>query len=217
MPAMSDDIDLTATYAMHNALRRELAHLDRMTTGADRDPRQLPATAGWVLLKKALRAHHRAEGEVLWPALRRRLPGRPKDLVLVEATEAEHAAIESLIKTIDAVLADPDVDRLWLGVLADALVTGVAEHLKHEECAVLPLIRRMLTAEQGAHFGRVHAQLLGPDAPLLLPWLLDGADEPTVEKLLAPLSATVRFAYAAEWAPAYNALDRWSPDTAPTH
>ncbi|MEU7601951.1 hemerythrin domain-containing protein [Streptomyces sp. NPDC041003] len=214
---MSDDIDLTATFAMHDALRRELAHLDRMTTGADRDPRQLPATAGWALLKKAFRAHHRAEDEVLWPALRRRLPGRPKDLVLVEAMEAEHAAIEPLIKAIDAALADPEVDQLRLGVLADALVTGLTGHLKHEEDAALPLIRRVLTAEQGGHFGRVQAQLLGPDAPLLLPWLLDGADEPTVEKLLAPLPPTIRVAYAAEWAPAYNALDLWSPGTAPMH
>ncbi|MFF5449121.1 hemerythrin domain-containing protein [Streptomyces sp. NPDC012888] len=214
---MSGDIDLTAAHAMHDALRRELAHLDRMTTSADRDPRQLPATAGWVLLKKALRAHHTAEDEVLWPALRRGLPGRPKDLVLLEAMEAEHAAIEPLIEAIDAGLADPEADRLGLGVLTDALVTGLAGHLEHEEAAALPLIRRVLTAEQGSHFGRVQARLLGHDAPLLLPWLLDGADEPTVAKLLAPLPASVRATCAAEWVPAYDALDRWSPGTAPTH
>ncbi|MBT2447765.1 hemerythrin domain-containing protein [Streptomyces sp. ISL-43] len=213
---MSDEVGLTAMYAMHDALRRELAHLDRITIGTDRDPRQLPTTAGWTLFKKALHAHHTAEDDALWPALRRRLAGRPKDLALLEAMEAEHAAIDPLIEAIDAALADPEVDQLRLGILTDALATGLAGHLKHEEDAALPLIRRALTAEQWNHFGQVHAQLIGPDAPLLLPWLLDGADEATVEKLLAPLPASARAAYTAEWAPAYTALDRWRPGTAPT-
>ncbi|MFD6231790.1 hemerythrin domain-containing protein [Streptomyces sp. NPDC060232] len=214
---MSDDIDLTTMYAMHDALRRELARLDRITIGTDRDPRHLPTTAGWTLFKRALHAHHTAEDEALWPALRRRLARRPQDLALLEAMEAEHAAIDPLIEAIDAALADPEVDQLRLGVLTDALTTGLAGHLEHEEDAAVPLIRRALTAEQQGHFGRVHAQLIGLDAPLLLPWLLDGADEPTAQKLLAPLPASVRAAYTAEWAPAYADLDRWSPGTAATH
>ncbi|MFP3988984.1 hemerythrin domain-containing protein [Streptomyces sp. E11-3] len=214
---MSDDIDLTAMYTMHDALRREMAQLDRITTDTDRDPRQLPTTVGWTLFKKALHAHHTAEDDALWPALRRRLAGRPKDLALLEAMEAEHTAIAPLIEAIDAALADPEVSRLRLGVLTDALTTGLAGHLQHEEDAALPLVRRALTAEQWGHFGQVHAQLIGPDAPLLLPWLLDGADEPTVEKLLAPLPVSVHAVCTAEWAPAYTSLDRWSPGTAPTH
>lgn len=214
---MSDAFSLTAMYAMHDALRRELAHLDRITISTEHDPRQMATTAGWTLFKKGLRAHHTAEDDALWPALRRRLAGRPKDLALLEAMEAEHAAIDPLIEAIDAVLAEPEADRMRLGVLTDALVTGLAGHLKHEEDAALPLIRRALTAEQWGHFDRVHSRLVGPDAPLLLPWLLDGAEEPTVEELLAPLPASVRAAYTAEWAPAYTALDRWSPGTAPTH
>ncbi|MEU9035348.1 hemerythrin domain-containing protein [Streptomyces sp. NPDC048352] len=214
---MSDAFDLTVMYAMHDALRRELAHLDRMTTGADRDPGQLPATAGWVLFKKALHAHHTAEDEALWPVLRGRLAGRPKDLALLEAMEAEHAAIVPLIKAIDAALAEPEVDQLGLGILIDALATGLAGHLKHEEDAALPLVRRALTAEHWGRFRQVQAQLIYPDAPLMLPWLLDGTDERTAAKLLAPLPASVRTAYTAEWAPVYTVLDRWSPGTAPTH
>ncbi|MFG2234515.1 hemerythrin domain-containing protein [Streptomyces sp. NPDC048723] len=87
---------------MHDALRRELAPLDRSTTRTDRDPRQLPTTAGWTLFKKALHAHHTAEDDALWPALRPRLAGRPKDLAPLEAMEAEHAAIDPLIERLGA-------------------------------------------------------------------------------------------------------------------
>ncbi|MER7821953.1 hemerythrin domain-containing protein [Streptomyces sp. NPDC096097] len=213
---MSDVVDLTAMYAVHDALRRELAYLDRITISTDRDPRHLPTTAGWALFKRALHAHHTAEDDALWPALRRRLADNPKDLALLEALEAEHAAIDPLIEALDTALADPEVDQLRLGVLTDALATGLAGHLAHEEDAALPLVQRALTAEQWGHFVEVHAQLIGPDAPLLLPWLLDGADEPTVAKLLAPLPASIRAVYTADWAPAYTTLDRWSPGTAPT-
>ncbi|WP_405921622.1 hemerythrin domain-containing protein [Streptomyces sp. NBC_00122] len=212
---MSNRIDPTAMYAMHDALRRELVHLDRVTTRADRDPRHVLATAaGWKLFKKALRAHHTAEDEALLPALRHSLADRPEDLALLEAVEAEHAAIDTVIDAIDAALADPQADPLRLGALTDALTTGLAGHLRHEEEAVLPLIQRALTAEQWNHFGQVHARRLAPDAPVLLPWLLDGADEPTVEKLLAPLPAPTRAACTDRWVPAYTALDRWVPGTA---
>lgn len=212
---MPDAIDLTAMYAMHDALRRELVHLDRVTTTVDRDPRHVLATAaGWKLFKKALRAHHTAEDDALWPALRRSLTGRPKDLALLEVMEAEHAAIEPVVEAIDAALADPEVDTLRLGELTDALTRGLAGHLAHEEETVLPLVQRVLTAEQWAHFGQVHAQHIGRNAPLLLPWLLDGADELTVERLLALLPASAHTACAVRWIPAYAALDRWSPDTA---
>ncbi|MFJ6478799.1 MULTISPECIES: hemerythrin domain-containing protein [unclassified Streptomyces] len=208
---MSDAIDLTVMYAVHDALRRELAHLDRLTTVADQDPRQvLATTAGWTLFKKALRAHHTAEDDALWPSLRRNLAGRPRDLALLEAMEAEHAAIGTVIRAIDRALTDPGAGSLWLGQLADALTRGLTGHLQHEEEAVLPLIQRALTAEQWGHFGRVQAQYVGQDAPLLLPWLLDGADERTAEGLLARLPAPAYAACTARWIPAYAALDRWS-------
>ncbi|MFD0267824.1 hemerythrin domain-containing protein [Streptomyces sp. NPDC127106] len=76
---MSDAIDLTVMYAMHGAVRRELAQLDRVTTAADRDPVRVRATAaGWTLFEQALSAHHAAEDDALWPPLRRNLAGRPK-------------------------------------------------------------------------------------------------------------------------------------------
>jgi hemerythrin-like domain-containing protein len=77
----------------------------------------------WQLFKQALRIHHTAEDRALWPPMRRALSGRPGDLVLLEAMEAEHACIDQLIATIDAAVADLDAVRL--GDLVDALVVGV--------------------------------------------------------------------------------------------
>ncbi|MEV7025953.1 hemerythrin domain-containing protein [Kitasatospora sp. NPDC093558] len=210
-----DAIDLTVVWATHDALRRELAHLDRITTSADRDPQRVLATsAGWRMFKQALHAHHTAEDDALWPALRRNLAGRPKELALLAALEAEHVAIRPVIEAVDAALADPQADPLRLGALTDALATGLAGHLEHEENGALPLVQRALTSEQWGRFGHVHAQRIARDAPVLLPWLLDGADEATVAKLLAPLPPATRAACTDEWLPAYLALDRWSPGTA---
>ncbi|MER6314245.1 hemerythrin domain-containing protein [Streptomyces sp. NPDC001581] len=213
---MSDAVDLTLTYAVHAALRRELAHLDRVTTAADRDPRQVLATAtGWTLFKKALHTHHTAQDDALWPSLRQNLAGRPKDLALLEVMEAEHAALTPVIDAIDAALTDPGAGSLRLGQLADALTRGLAGHLEHEEETALPLVQRELTAEQWRHFSRIQAHHIDRDAPLLLPWLLDGADPPTAAGLLARLPAPAYAACTTRWIPEYAVLDRWNPGTTP--
>ncbi|MGW7345980.1 hemerythrin domain-containing protein [Streptomyces sp. NPDC054854] len=212
---MSEAIDLTVMRAMHGALRREVAHLDRFTTAADRDPGRVLATAaGWTLFKQALLAHHAAEDEALWPALRQSLAGRPKELGRLEVMEAEHVAIAAVIRAIDELLTEPGADPLRLGELTDALTRGLAGHLKHEEDTALPLIRPTLSTDQWAHFCQVHARHIGQDATRLLPWLLEGADQPTVRRLLAQLPAHVYAACTVRWIPAYTAFDRWSPGSA---
>lgn len=209
---MTDAIDLTVMHAMHAALRRELAHLDRISTTVDREPRHvLPTAPGWKLFKAALRAHHAAEDEALWPSLRQGLAGRPRDLALVEVMEAEHAALEPVVQAIDDALTEPGVDRLLPGQLIDALTRGLAGHLEHEEHAALPLIRRVLTAEQAGRLCQAHARHIGREDPLLLPWLLDGADARTAARLLARLPASAHTACTTRWIPAYAALDRWGP------
>lgn len=212
---MSNALDVTAMYAMHDALRREVEHIARITTRVDGDPGIILRTAaGWQLFTRSLHVHHTAEDDALWPALRGTLARRPDELALLEAMEAEHTAIDGVIDAIDTVLTDPRAGLDRLGDLADSLVTGLTGHLKHEEDQALPLIQAFATPQQWAHFGQIHGQRIGPDAPRLLPWLLDGADERTVTTLLAPLPEPARAAYAAQWQPAYAAVDRWSANTA---
>lgn len=208
---MSDRLDMTVTYTVHGALRRELRQLARATARPHPDPRHVLRTApGWAMFRSALHAHQAAEDEALWPPLRRGLVGRPFDLTRLEAIEAEHAALVSLVGAIDEALADPDVGLDLLGELTGSLVTGLDKHLDHEEDAVFPLVRSVLSQEQWDLFGRAHARRIEADAARLLPWLLDGADTRTVASVLAQiLPEPARHAYVHRWRPAYEALDPW--------
>ncbi|MFC9294536.1 hemerythrin domain-containing protein [Streptomyces sp. NPDC057011] len=158
-------MDMTAMFAMHDVLRRELRHLARIAARADPDPRHvLLGSAGWETFKGALRAHHSAEDDALWPALRQALGGRPYDLTRLVAMEAEHAAIASLVGAIDEALADPRAGPDLFGVLTGSLVTGLGGHLDHEEEAVFPLARAVLGVEEWGHFERLHAERTAPYA-----------------------------------------------------
>lgn len=208
---MRDRFDMTVTYAMHNALRRELHHLARATARAHPDPRNVLRTAaGWELFRRALHAHHAAEDDALWPSLRQALYGRPFSLARLEVIEAEHAVLARLLEAIDQALADPDVGLDLFGELTGSLVTGLRGHLRHEEEAVFPLVQNILSEEQWEHFGRVHTQRIEADAARILPWLLDGVAERTVAAVLTQLlPESAHHTYAHRWQPAYAALDRW--------
>ncbi|WP_329375918.1 hemerythrin domain-containing protein [Streptomyces sp. NBC_01351] len=168
---------------------------------------------GLGLLKKALHAHHSAEDEALWPVLRDALAGRSGDLALLEAMEAEHTALDPLVRAVDDATAaartcsggGPDL----VGDLVDSFVTGLGGHLHHEEAAALPLAQEVLTPDQWTRFDRVHAQWIEADAAEILPWLLDGADPWTTTAMLTPLPTPTRRAYEQYWQPAYAALARW--------
>ncbi|GAA2418653.1 hemerythrin domain-containing protein [Nonomuraea africana] len=212
---MSGTLDLSVMYLMHDALRREAQHLARATARADRDPQTvLGTTAGWQLFKTALRVHHTAGNDVLWPGLRRSLAGRPGDLMPLEVLEAEHDAIEQVIDVIDAALAGPEAGADQLGDLTDSLATGVIGHLRHEEDQTVPLILTVTTGGQWERFKQIHARWIGSDIARVLPWLLDGASDQAVAAVLAAFSEPVRHAYLHRWRPAYTALDRWSTTTA---
>src|SRR4029453_7223540 len=88
-------LDMTMMLVVHNAFRRDLAHLAR---AASRSPADLDAPArhtavlaGWEIFKTQLHLHHTGEDTNLWPRMRTRLADRPDDLVLLQAMETPHA------------------------------------------------------------------------------------------------------------------------------
>ncbi|GAA1894647.1 hemerythrin domain-containing protein [Actinomadura bangladeshensis] len=195
--------DWTAMYVMHDALRRELEHLSKLAAREDAEARRILAGApGWDLFTTALHIHHAAEDEALWPPMRAALADRPDGLALMDAMEAEHASIDPALEAIDAG-AEP------LAPLIDRLATSLAAHLKHEEEAALPLMDETLPLEHFANFGQVHAAKLGPNAPRVIPWLLDGAGETHAATMLSLLPEPVQAAYKTQWRPTYESLDRW--------
>ena len=198
-------------YAMHDALRREAGRVARITVrGGGDDPRQILAAAvGWQMFKTYLHVHHTSEDQAIWPVLWEVLSGRPDDLALLDAMEAEHAAIDPLLEAIDAALAEAGSGAGRLGGLVDELVGTLTSHLKHEENEALPLIDATMTEAQWQHFTEVHRNGIGADVPRYFPWLLDGASEASAEALLGLLPADVRDVYRTRWQPAYARLDLW--------
>lgn len=171
--------DMAMMLAFHDALRRELGHIARVTARRTDDPRHVMATAaGWQMFKNYLHVHHGCEDDVLWPALEKTLADRPDDLALLAAMEAEHAAIDPLLTAIDATLANPASGPERLGDLADALATTLGAHLRHEEGDALALIDATVTDEQWQDFGQEHGQRFGPEAPASSPGYLTAWTRP---------------------------------------
>lgn len=210
MSSTNFKLNMSMMYLMHDALRRELERIARVTARADDDPRHILRTAvGWQLFKTYLHAHHTAEDETLWPMMTGLLPRRPADLALLEALEAEHAVIDPLLDAVDAALADREHGPQRLGGLVDTLDTSLRGHLRHEESEGLPLIDDILNPEQWSRLGRRQAELIGTGVPRYLPWLLDDVDPQRAAAILAGMPEQFRTAYQDEWRAAYRDLDLW--------
>jgi hemerythrin-like domain-containing protein len=202
--------DMAMMLAFHDALRRELGHIARVTASRTDDPRHVMATAaGWQMFKNYLHVHHGCEDDVLWPALEKTLADRPDDLALLAAMEAEHGAIDPLLTAIDATMANPASGPERLGDLADALATTLGAHLRHEEGEGLDLIDANITDEQWQDFGQEHGQRFGEEAPRVFPWILDGLDAAKTEHILEFVPEPLRAVYRNQWLGAYQQLDRW--------
>ena len=208
---MDSRLDMSMMFAIHEALRRELVQVGRITRLRDDHPGQLlRAALGWELFKKFLLVHHQAEDDTLWPALRARVAGQPDRVALADALEAEHAVIEPLLTAIDAAAADPDYGYQRFGDIVDELATKLSAHLSHEETDGLALIDASLTAQEWQRFAQVHTERIRGDASMYMPWLLNGASPQTLEAVLGKFPPPLLTAFREEWGPRYAALDLWN-------
>jgi hemerythrin-like domain-containing protein len=205
--------DMTMMVAFHDALRRELGYITRVASARTDDPRHMMATAaGWQMFKTYLHVHHGCEDDLLWPAMEKTLADRPDDLALLAALEAEHAAIDPLLNAIDATLASPASGPERLGDLTDALASTLHAHLRHEEGEGLTLIDATVTDQLWQGFGEENSKRIGPEAPRVFPWMLDGLDEARTEHILQLVPEPVRAVYHNEWLGQYRQMDRWQLD-----
>jgi hemerythrin-like domain-containing protein len=157
-----------------------------------------------------LRVHHTTEDDVLWPPMRTALADDSDGLALLDAMEAEHAAIDPLLAAIDAALADRDSGPQRLGELTDALAVALRRHLDHEEADGLALIDATVTEQQWQALGAESGRRIGGDVRRYLPWMLDGASPDLTATVLGLLPPALREAYSDEWQPAYAKLTVWT-------
>ena len=191
------ELDMTTMFTYHDALRRDLGPVARMTA----------RSAGWDLFKQFLHVHHAAEDEALWPTVRRALVAHGDDVALLDDMEAEHAGLGPLLDVIDDALDRGDTSPRARADLA----TRLRDHLAHEEDAALPLIDRTLDEEQWMRFGEASVATIGPEQmATLLPWILDGATPERTAAILHGLPQPAQLAYRNDWQPAYAAKDWWA-------
>jgi iron-sulfur cluster repair protein YtfE (RIC family) len=211
-------LDMTMMLVVHDAFRRDLAHLAR---AASRSPADLDAPArhtavlaGWEVLKTQLHLHHTGEDTNLWPRMRGRLADRPDDLALLQAMEDEHARIDPLLAAVDDDLADRDTGHQRLGDRVDALASELTGHLAHEERDALPLMDRVLSVAEWRGFAADERRARGiRGAAQLFPWLLDGASPAQSQAVLRGFPPPLRVVYRRIWQPRYARHDHWEPAT----
>ena len=102
---MAYQLDMSMMFAMHDALRRELAQVGRVAGRRDDNPATL---------------------------LRAAAAGHPDQVAVLDALEAEHAVIEPLLAAIDAAAADPHYGHQRFGDIIDELSAQLTAHLYHE-------------------------------------------------------------------------------------
>jgi hemerythrin-like domain-containing protein len=198
--------DVRFMRAMHDAFRRDLDRLDavaRSLDGADSVPQGVHN--GWVGFRDALVNHHAAEDEDLWPALRPHLT-LSADRAAVEEMVVEHSAMPAALDAVDRALTDLN----GIDAAVQVLATLVREHLDHEERTVLPLLERHLTrrdwrqfliTERGRRSFKERADFLG--------WVLDDADQPDRDAVMAELPRPAHVVYRLVLRPRYVSQRRW--------
>lgn len=203
--------DMTMMYVMHDALRRDLDRIARLTAHPDDDPKHVLRTAvGWEMFTSYLQVHHVTEDDMLWPQMRNVLAADSDGVALLDAMEHEHGAIDPLLAAIDAALADRNSGPQRLGELTEALTTALRGHLDHEEGEGLALIDATITEEQWLAFRAEGGKRVADDVHRYLPWVLEGASSDVTAAVLGMLPPPVRQTYRDEWQPAYANLPLWT-------
>jgi Hemerythrin HHE cation binding domain len=203
-------LDMSSMLAIHQALRRDMERLGRIAARPDDNPaRLLRVAAGWEQFKTFLVAHHVAEDEALWPPLREAVAGNADQVAIADALEEEHSVIEPLLAAIDAAAADRDAGYQRAGDIIDELISKLSGHLAHEETEGFALVDASLTPEQWQHFAAVNAEMIRPEAANYMPWMLNDADQETLDAVLGKFPPQLLTAYREQWAPAYAARDLW--------
>lgn len=173
--------------AVHLGLRTETARIaEHLDAGRHAD-----AGRRARLLARVLAEHHRAEDELLWPALARRQPGF---VATTDALEAEHEQLDAELR----LLVD-DPTRI-------AGVAGLVErHLRAEEEQVLPVWLASFDSAEHERFGnQLRRSTPAGSVGLMVAWLLDVTPESLRPFAIGRLPRAFRLAHQVCWRPSFD-------------
>lgn len=198
--------DHTGMYVMHHAFRRDLAAFDAAlgATPVGETATWEALAARWARFAAALHHHHTAEDTLYWPVLTRAVESRGTDAdrAEVQAMSEEHAGIDPLVSAcaegFRALAEHPcDAHRNAARIRLAGLREVLGEHLRHEETVVLPLVQRVMTAEEfdGVEkaIGRSYP---ARDIPFVIAWAMHGLPRDAREAMFASAGAPYRLLHA---------------------
>jgi iron-sulfur cluster repair protein YtfE (RIC family) len=204
---------LTAMNAAHDAFQRDLERLSKAAISvhlADPDRRR-SILYGWTLFSGMLEIHHRAEDELIWPRLRRRLAGSSAAMSVLDAMDAEHERIHPLIAAVGAGLAAQG--RVDVAAMIEELRRLLLEHMHHEELEAMPLVEEALSDREWRAVVRdIHGLVRSMDSLTVadfLPWLTEGHSASAEKAISSVVPAPIRPVYRPIWKPRYDRAARW--------
>jgi hypothetical protein len=172
---------------MHVAMRRDAGRL--VLAAPNVTPASLDRVRGWwQRLNDVIDWHHHSEDEILWPELRRQVPGfgAREDALIHDHTELEYA-----MDRVSAALDRPEPEGLAAAAVHFHRV--LHDHLHHEEEVVFPVFADELPVSS---YVAIERRIIG-SAPAkvmsyLQPWMFDGADRESVRLVAATIPPPVR-------------------------
>jgi hypothetical protein len=189
---MTAMIDVSMNTNMHSAFNREILRLGDGLHKADLNDAR--ATAGlarrYKFFSVTLHQHHQGEDTFLWPNTRSK--ASPQEIVVLDAMEAEHEALASVLGALDedfnTLSVNSDMDQI--AARLEELGTVLSGHTQHEEREGIPLVQKYLEEEDFKAFMKFSRD--GEDASLVLPWVSDGATPTQVASTWGMIPAPVR-------------------------
>ncbi len=142
---------------VHKVFRREFVLVPRLVRSTpDGDVSRARLVGAHLAdMVNALRHHHDAERDLVWPRLAQRAPLAPE---LADALASAHAAHRSLIAELDGLLplwlesAEADIAAVVADIV-DELAAGLAAHLDAVESTVLPVVERHFSGTEWLQLG----------------------------------------------------------------
>lgn len=189
---MTAVIDASMNTNMHSAFKREILRLRDGLRKADLSDAK--ATEGLVrrckFLSVTLHQHHQGEDTFLWPNIRPK--ANPQEIVVLDAMEAEHRALASVLGAVDEDFKTLSVnsDKDQIAARLDELRTVLSGHTQREESEGIPIVQKYIEEDDFKAF--VNFSRDGEDASLVLPWVSDGATPIEVASTWGMIPAPVR-------------------------
>ena len=198
--------DMTGMYVMHHAFRRDLAAFAASVRATPlRDSATWEAlTRRWARFAATLHHHHSGEDEHYWPVLLTAVEdrGTEEDLTEVRAMSEEHADIDPLVNAVGdgftALVEHPcEEHRNALDIRLAGLREVLDEHLRHEETVVLPLVQRVMTAQQYEAVEKAVGKSYPlREVPFLIGWAMYGLPPHARDAMVALAGSPYRVLHA---------------------